>query len=212
MPRFDHVLSGHAQSAVSIVRAGEIAHASGGPPIRKEWSVSKLEALNELAYLRVFSAWEVCLEAVFYRSLCGYVSAAGQETLVSGSYFPTLAAAESAVLGGRAYRLWHNPQTIIDRCQAFIRRGPGCPAIQEVTISSHFARLENMASIRHRIVHEQTDARQKFDIATMQIAGRTYRSSRPGRFLRDLDASTSPPLRWLEVIIGELVSLVGQMT
>ena len=79
MPRFDRALHNQAQSAIAIVRAGEIAHVSGGAAIRKEWSVVKLEALYELAYLRVFAAWEMCLEAVFYRSLCGYASAAGQE-------------------------------------------------------------------------------------------------------------------------------------
>src|SRR5260370_42213333 len=101
MPRFDRALHNQAQSAIAIVRAGEIAHVSGGAAIRKEWSVVKLEALYELAYLRVFAAWEMCLEAVFYRSLCGYASAAGQETLVSASYYPNLAAAASALLGGQ---------------------------------------------------------------------------------------------------------------
>jgi hypothetical protein len=211
MPRFDHVLSGQAQSAISIVRAGEIAHTSGGPSIRKEWSVAKLEALYELAYLRVFAAWEMCLEAVFYRSLCGYASSAGQETLVAGSYYRTLAAAEAAVLGGKAYRLWHNPQHVIDRCKSFIKSGAGCPCLQETALSSNLAYLVNLGATRHRIVHGNADAKGKFDLATLQIAGRAYPSSRPGKFLRDWDASTLPRRRWLEVTMSDLIAIASQI-
>ena len=211
MPRFDRKLSDQAQLAVAIVRAGEIAHVSGGPTIRKEWNTIRLEALYELAYLRVFAAWEMCLEAIFYRSLCGYASAAGQEQLISGSYYPSLAAAEAAVLGRHKYVLWHNPQKVIERCQGYIRSGTGCPSVQELTISSNLARLEHLASTRHRIVHDQIDAKLKFDAATLHIAGRTYRSSRPGKFLRDLDTTKTPPRKWLEVTIMELSSLMCQM-
>jgi hypothetical protein len=212
MPRFDRVLSNQAQSAIGIVKAGEIAHISGGRSIRREWNVRRLEALHELAYLRAFAAWEACLEAVFYRSLCGYASTAGQETLVRGHYFPSVAAAESAVLSGKSYILWHDPQRVIDRCRSFIRSGAsGCPCVLATTISSNLTRLAHFAAARHRIVHDQADAQRKFDAATMQIAGRTYPSSRPGRFLRDWDTSTSPQRRWLDVLIGELASLANQI-
>src|SRR6266496_5277608 len=47
-----------------------------------------------------------------------------------------------AVLGGRAYRLWHDPQQVINRCQRFIRTGiPGCPCVQEKMLSSNFNHL-----------------------------------------------------------------------
>src|SRR5947207_1926265 len=121
MPRFDKVLSSQAQLAIAITKAGEAVRVSGPVAIRKEWRASRLEALYELAYLRAFASWEMCLEAVFYRSLCGYASAAGQETPISGLYYPTVAAAESAVLGRRSFVLWHNPQQVIDRCKQFIK-------------------------------------------------------------------------------------------
>jgi hypothetical protein len=212
MPRFDLVLSSQANAAIAIVRAGEIAHASGGPTIRKEWSVGNLEALHELAYLRAFAAWEAFLEAVFYRFLCGYTSTAGQETLVSGNYYPSLTAAEVAVLGPKkTYLLWHSPRVVIARCQQYIRSGKGFPARQETVLASHVARLDSFAATRHRIVHDQADARRKFDAATLHIAGRTYPASRPGRFLRDWDHSTLPPKRWLDVAIDELAALAGQI-
>ena len=211
MPGFDHTLHGQAQSAIAIVRAGEITHVSSEATIRREWSVTRLEALYELAYLRVFAAWEVCLESVFYRSLCGYASSAGQETLVTGNYYPSLASAEAAVLGGRSYKLWHNPQHVIDRCRGFIKSGVGCPCLQESVLSSNFAYLVDLGNTRHRIVHDSNDAKRKFDTATLQIAGRTYASSRPGRFLRDWDTSTLPSRRRLEVAIVDLVAIIGQI-
>jgi hypothetical protein len=211
MPRFDRALSDNAHAALSIAKAGEISRLSGGPTVHKEWSVVRLEALYELAYLRLFAAWELYLEAVFYRSLCGYASAVGQEQLRIGHYYPTVAAAEAAVLGARSYALWHHPQKVIDRCQGYFMSGAGCPCNQEAVITANFTRLIHLASTRHRIVHDQTDAKKKFDAATLHIAGRTYSASRPGKFLRDFDTSKTPPQRWLEVTITELGSLISQL-
>jgi hypothetical protein len=211
MPRFDLELQAQSQLAIAIVRAGEIARASGERNVRDEWSAVRIEALYELAYLRVFSAWETFLESVFYRSLCGYASSAGQETLVAGAYYASIAAAEAAVLGGQAYTLWHDPNKVIRRCQRFIRTGaPGCIGLQESTIASNATRLQELAAVRHRIVHDQADAKRKFDAASASIAGRTYPASRPGKFLRDRDA-TPLAQRWLDVTIGELLALARQM-
>src|SRR5215471_14980711 len=116
MPRLDLALSAQAQAAIEIVKAGEIAHVSGTPAIRKSWSIARLEALHELAYLRVFAGWESFLESVFYRTLCGYASSAGQETLVKGSHFRKLRVAEAALLGTKKYLLWHSPHKVIKRC------------------------------------------------------------------------------------------------
>jgi hypothetical protein len=211
MPRFDRQLLAQAQTAVAIARAGETAHLSGTALVRAAWSTPKLEALYELAFLRVFAGWEACLEAVFYRSLCGYASSAGQETLLSGAYYPSVAAAEAAVLGTRSFVLWHNPNAVVARCQQFIRSGRGYPSLQEITISSNLTRLVHLASARHRIVHDQADAKRKFDDAALHFAGRTYPASRPGKFLRDWDRSTAPARRWLEVTISDLTGLASQI-
>jgi len=209
MPRFDRVLHNHAQLAVAIIRAGEIAYSSGTHTVRSAWSVTALEALYELAFLRVFSSWETCLEAVFYRSLCGYASTSGQETLLNGTHYRSLAAAEQAVLGPKkTFVLWHDPKQVIKRCKGFIVSGP---CVQESVIASNLARLEHLSFTRHRIVHDQSDAKNKFDAATLAITGRTYPASRPGQFLRDWDSSSSPSKRWIEVAVTELTALIRQM-
>jgi hypothetical protein len=205
MPRFDLQLSVVAQTAIAIAKAGELAHAAADSAVRKEWTVTKLESLYELAYLRVFAAWESCLEGIFYRSLCGYASTVGQEALVTGTYYSSLHAAETAIAGTR-YLLWHNPTKVIQRCRRHIRAGR-----QENTINSNLTRLEHLSYARHRVVHDQADAKQKFDTATISIVGRTYPASRPGKFLRDWDTSSPTPRRWLDTLAQELTVLVRQM-
>jgi hypothetical protein len=214
MPRFDNDLLNGAQTAIAIVTAGELSHSSGTAPVKKAWKISRLEALYELAYLRIFATWEMCLESIFLRSLCGYESkaAGGPEQPVAGHYYRSIAAAETAVLGSKVYMLWHNPSHVITRCNTHIRTGPGCPCVQATVLASNLARLEYFSHTRHRIVHtHQSDAKAKFDAATMSLAGRTYLASRPGKFLRDHDYSKSPTRPWLDAIADEMVLLTGQM-
>jgi hypothetical protein len=214
MPRFDLALSAQANLATSITLAGETMRQSGGSLGKREWSIVRLEALYELAYLRVFAAWETLLEDIFLRSLCGYATTAGgQETLVGGAkYFTSIAAAEAHVLGGKQFMLWHNPAVVIARCRQHIDPyAPGCPRVQELTIASSINRLVHLSAIRHRIVHDQADALNKFNAATVAIAaGRLYAAGRPGKFLRDWDNSI-PRKRWLSVLLDELISYASQM-
>ena len=165
MPRFDLAFAAAAQTASEIVTAGEKSHAYGGA-LGDEWTPKRIEYLYEFAYLRVFATWEATLEAIFLRSLCGYASRVGPEVLIVGTYYRTIAAAEAAVLAGNQYMLWHNSAKIIARCQRHIRSGvAGCPALMETTIASNLAHLDELASIRHRIVHDQKDAKSNFDAA-----------------------------------------------
>jgi hypothetical protein len=214
MPRFDNDLLDVSRLSTEIARAGEISHLSVDSTIRSAWNQTKLEALYELAFLRVFAAWEVCQEGIFFRSLCGYASrAVGQEITVSGTYYRSLAAAERAVLGTRTFLLWHNPNHVINRCCGNIVRGPlgTGPCRQESVITSNLARLEYFSHTRHRIVHDQSDAKVNFDNATRALAGRTYPSSRPGKFLRDRNPLDPLNRKWLEIIANELGGLLSQM-
>jgi hypothetical protein len=212
MKRFDKELAAKSELALDIVKAGELSRIDGGRKISKQWTRTKLEALYELAYLRAFAEWEASLEAVFVRSVCGHASRRGRERLVTGKYSRSLADAEKWILGGNDFLLWQDPDKVIKRCKKFFVSGKrGCPARQETTIAANLARLVHLASIRHRIVHtHQTDAKNKFNAATLDFSGRTFPGSRPGKFLRSWNGS-SPPRRWLEVLIADLVAMLGQM-
>jgi hypothetical protein len=209
MPRLDLVLIKDGKAAIELARAGEIVRSTSiaGTPAWNEWPVSRLEALYELAFLRVFIQWEMFLEETFYRYLCGYASRYGQATLAgAASYYRTISAAEVSVLAGQPYIAWYNVATVEKRCKKHIKNG-----LHEKVFASSLARLRDFSAVRHRIAHGQKDAKAKFDAATMSLAKRVYPASRPGRFLRDWDSSRSPPVRWLESIVTDFGNLAGQI-
>src|SRR5664280_917254 len=205
LPRFDRELLAEAKMAHSVILSGEQSKILS----RGDWTPTKIEYLYELAYLRLFAAWEATLESVFLRMMCGYSTRRGRaEHLKSGPHCRSLHDAETTILRGQRYVLWHDTGKIITRCQTHFKpRRMGAPPILEAIISSHQARLDAWASIRHRIVHEQNDARARFDQASTMFAGRTYPASRPGKFLKDFDKSSTPPKTWIETAINELTGL-----
>jgi hypothetical protein len=214
MPRRMPPLGTHFQSAVSgslaLASAAELAMTTSarGSALRREWHVSRVETLYELAYLRLFIEWEVFLEESLTRYMCGYTSHCYNPapTARLGAFCNSLGLAVSTILGGRNYLLWHNPNKVIDQAKIWLS---ACP--HEVVIASHRADLESYAAVRHRIAHGQQDAKLKFDLATMALVGQRYRGARPGRFLRDWDTSATPPVRWLESLGRTLGSLAGQI-
>lgn len=209
MPSLTAEFGTRVADALRIAEIGEVARfeASRNSQTRKNLHPARLEYLYEMAYLKVFVSWEIFLEQTFIRYLCGYVSSVGAAIPKAGIAFATnLAKAESAVLQGRSYVLWHNPTTVVKRAQSFFTSNP-----LEPIILSNTARLERLAAIRHRITHAQSDAQDKFDLATMGIAGKRYRGSRAGAFLRDVDGSMTPPIRWIEQLGQELRNLAAQI-
>lgn len=206
MPRFASGFQQNVASALDIARAGDIAGATPlGSTVRQVWHVSRVELLYELAYLRMFNEWESFLEQTFIRYMCGYISHAAVSRLPAHEY-TNIAAATAAVLQGRAFKLWHDPNHVANRARGFFSVSP-----HDLVISSHQSRLSDFAAVRHRIAHAQEDASRKFATATMRLAGVRYRANRPGRFLRDWDNSVTPARRWLDTIGGELKSLARQI-
>jgi|CXWL01.1.fsa_nt_gi hypothetical protein len=196
--------------AVKLAEIGEVAkqEASAGSQTRRNLHHARLELLYELAYLRIFISWESMLEECFLRYLCGYQSVVGVAVLPPGAAFqPTLGAAEAAVLGKSSFKLWHNPVHVVDRAQRFFSSSP-----IETVLLSNLSRLEELAAVRHRIAHSHADARQKFDSATISLAGRRYRGGRAGAFLRDTDVATLPPRRWVQQLGHELQGLAAQIS
>lgn len=201
--------SAQVRSALEVATAGEVALATASthPQLRAHWHYARVELIYELAYLRIFLGWESFLEDAFTRLLCGYGSSGGQETLNSGlAYHKTIAKAHAAVLGSRPYRLWHNPDDIISRSKLFFVNGR-----IELVLASNLARVRQMAAVRHRIAHDSSDVRSKFDAATMALCGSRYPGARAGRFLREAVPGANPPRRWLIDIANELSGLARQI-
>ena len=210
MPPLSAGFRGEVKAALALAAAAELAM-TGSPSrsaLRKEWHVSRVEMLYELAYLRLFIEWEAFLEQTLYRYMCGYTSKCHSPIPTSklGRFCKSVGTAEAIILNGKSFVLWHNPTAISARATLWLS---ACP--HEVVIASHQADLGNYAAVRHRIAHGQDDAKVKFDSATMTLVGRRYRGARPGRFLRDWDTSADPQVRWLESLGEALSSLAAQI-
>jgi hypothetical protein len=203
MPPYAVIFRQRVAEALALALAGEIAAQSSA---HAEWRAARVEYLYEMSFLRAFIEWEIFLEQTFLRYLCGYQSPQGRFAPLAGRHCTSLANAEQLVFGRNGYALWHDPTAVTRRA---IRHLSLCP--HELIIQSNSARLQMFAAIRHRVVHGQDDARQKFDTATMTLCGRRYRAGRPGRFLRDWDISAQPKRRWIEVITLELAALARQV-
>jgi hypothetical protein len=211
MPALAAEFRATAKSAVGLPEAGETVREVGGQGtiVRRELTPLRLMALYEMAYLRMFVAWESFLEETFLRTMCGYESAQYIPIFKSGqSRQPNLKDAFQALLfPGQDYLLWHNPKRIKRWAESWFDQGP-----HELVIASNLSRLEWLGAIRHRIAHGSKDARTKMDKATTGLAGRRYAGSSPGRFLRSWNEASQPRERWLYTIRSELSGLAGQIS
>ncbi len=207
LPRFDLLFRTELLSALALVNRLEVAMAGADRRNPNRIRLQDVELAYELAFVRIFTKWEVVLEQIFLRLMCGFSSNTGQVNLHNGkAYSSTIGRAESDLLNGRSYLLWHNPEHVINRASnTFINSN------YEKVLASAENRLKHFAAIRHRVAHAQRDAAAKFDAATMTLSGKRYRASRPGRFLRDWSINANPPERWLPLIASELDSLVAQL-
>lgn len=166
---------------------------------------SGLELSYELLFLKIFLLWENFQQEVFLRLMMGYESNGGVETFQPGVARSTnLQAAETSLLRGRQYLLWHDPNRVVTRSDRFF--APANSHFRGV-IGGNQASLSDYSKIRHQIAHSQNHARQEFDNATMRLSGRRY-SGNAGRFLRD----TSPGgIMWLEHISTDLSDICHQI-
>ncbi|SMD20277.1 hypothetical protein SAMN05880593_1524 [Rhizobium sp. RU36D] len=207
LPRLDLKFGEDIRAAQSLVARVEVAMTSARLRDPHRIRLSEVELAYELSYLRVFTAWEVLLEEILLRKMCGYATAVGQEPLQPGRrYYASISAAETELYNGRSYLLWHDPVKVIDRANRYFLNSHYMQVIASLQ-----ARLTWYGAIRHRIAHAQTDAARKFDQVTMSMAGRRYRASRPGRFFRDIRPASNPPERWLNIVCDELESLAVQL-
>lgn len=173
----------------------------------KTISTNKVRFGYELAYLRAFAAWENFLEASFLRYLCGYCSSAGQQTIrVPHVFCATVSAAETLVLDGRRYKLWHNPRDVIGRSQTYFLNGR-----HETVLSSVLSRVDSFAAVRHHIAHQRRDTATQFDSACINLCGYRSPGSRAGSFLRKRVSHVSPSKRWFDLILSDLEAYAVQI-
>ena len=104
MPALHIDFAKQVDNCISLPATGEMLRTSS-QSAASALTPGRMEALYEMAYLRIFLAWEQFLEASLLRLLCGYVCASGQLTLNQNT-FRSRAGGNSALLGGQRYFSW----------------------------------------------------------------------------------------------------------
>jgi hypothetical protein len=206
MPKLDIAFAKEVDGSISLVQRAELFHLQDSSNSFRMIHHTQVEYIYELAFLRIFIAWESFLEASFLRYLCGMHSRTnGPAVLVGGvPYYKSLQDAEAAMLTYpyTNYVLWGSSHHALKVATKHLVNSP-----HEVIISSARTRLENYCAIRNRIAHGQKDACAKFDLAAWALASKTYSGSRAGRFLRDRNRVSTREIRWIVEIATTLKAL-----
>lgn len=144
----------------------------------------QVELVAELAFLRVFIAWENFLEQSFLRYLVGARSRSGQAPTKYVNP-KNLDHARQVVCSGREYFQWNSASKVVQIAETYFRDGePFKPILEGIS-----AELKDMATIRNRIAHRSTSARDRFNSLVRKNFGHGKPGMTPGRFLL---TSTTP--------------------
>lgn len=206
MPKSTGFLVGEFLS--HLTEALEIAQAAEGS---SSFLYTRRLYVYEAAYLLAFSAWENLLEQSFLRFLCGYIPSSGLAPTPTTTWLRpiSVSAATVLILGGRSFRLWHNPRDVISRARGYFVSGP-----HETVLNSALADIEDFAAIRHYVAHRNDDTRQKFQTAAIRLSGSRVLGARAGRLLRSetMDPVTMTKVTWLERICADLERYARQIS
>lgn len=139
----------------------------------------QVDLIFELAFLKIFIAWERFLENTFIRYLCGASSLSGKRPTrtVSARY---LADALIVISGDRGYADWVSVDVVVGRANRFFDSGEP----YSTPLQSAAAELTNIRKIRNHIVHHSNKSRDGFNTMLVGIYGFRPQGMSAGRFLR----------------------------
>lgn len=139
----------------------------------------QVEMITELAFLRVFIAWENFLEESFIRYLVGAKSPSGYipKRFVNPS---NMEIAKNIISGERReYIRWNSAGEVISRSEIYFKGGePYGNVLRGAAID-----LNDMNVIRNRITHMSTISKAKFNNFVRRRFGHGKRGMTPGRLL-----------------------------
>jgi hypothetical protein len=139
----------------------------------------QVEIITELAFLRIFIAWENFLEESFIRYLVGAKSPSGY----SPKRFvntPNMEIAKKIILGERSeYIRWNSSGKVIARSETYFKGGEPYGNVLRGAATD----LNDMNVIRNRITHMSTISKAKFINFVRRRFGHGKRGMTPGRLL-----------------------------
>lgn len=158
----------------------------------------QVEIIAELAFLRIFIAWENFLEASFLRYLVGAKSPSG--------YMPVrlitpknIGHALDLLCSGREYVKWNSTSEVIARSETCFRDGEPYKTVLESVRTV----LNNLNTIRNRITHRSVVSMSKFNDFARKILGYGKRGMTPGRFLLT-KLPSDPQMTFLDYYVRNL--------
>jgi len=153
----------------------------------------QVEIIAEMAFLRIFIAWEIFLEESYIRFMVGAQSPSG--------YYPcrlltflNIEIARNTIRGERQeYAKWNSASDILARARIhFHGGGPYTTALNAMTTE-----FNEFNTIRNRIAHKSTYSRNQFNRLIRRIFGHSVRGMTPGRFLLTNNHLVAPSTTFL---------------
>jgi hypothetical protein len=139
----------------------------------------QVDLIFELAFLKIFIAWEQFLENTFIRYMCSASSLSGKRPtrIVSVRHLDD---ALRVICGERPYADWTSVEVVVDRANRFFDSGePYATPLQSAAVE-----LTNMRRIRNHIVHHSNKSRDDFNRLLVNVYGFRPQGMTAGRFLR----------------------------
>jgi hypothetical protein len=146
----------------------------------------QLEIIVEMAFLRIFVAWESFLEESFIRYAVGTASPSGYapNALIHPQ---NIGHALELVLSRRDYVTWNSASEVTGRSALYFEGGePYRSALEPASME-----LDEMNTIRNRITHKSMHSKNQFNAFVRRKFGHGVRGMTPGRYL--LTSPLSPP-------------------
>jgi hypothetical protein len=168
-------------------------------------SAKRRDSLTELAFFRVFSAWEAFLEETFILYMLGQQAPRGRKVRRYG-FPPNEDAAYEWVADGREYAKW-TPDNVKPRAKRLFRDGRPF----EAALTSHHNLLFQLKTVRNAIAHDSANARQKFEDLVRNELRALPPNTTPGSFLLNIKPRTAPPVSFLEFYFDEIVKVADKI-
>jgi len=163
------------------------------------------DALTELAFFRVFGAWEAFLEETFILYLRGQQAPRGRAVQRYG-FPPSEDAAHEWVAEGHGYASWASDKVKVRAKRLFKNGRPFEPAF-----TSHHNLLNQLTTVRNAIAHNSAHARDRFEALVRNELGTLPPNTTPGSFLLTLKPRSSPPVSFMEFYFEEIKKVADQI-
>jgi hypothetical protein len=161
-------------------------------------------AIAELAYLRVYLAWERFLEQAFLRYMCG----AKDRRLTVKCYIkaPSIEQAVALVIPeGRSYIEWGEANRLRERADRYFRNGEPF----RTALTPALVLLDEMRFVRNQIAHSSDQAQRNFHAIVRRSLGHVPPGISAGGFLLLLAAGT--PLTYFDTYVQTLRTVRSQI-